>query len=104
MSDESMEDFLVGMSQTMVQTFYYMADGSHRTIDHATGVEEVWTPALMMSGDRKLAYKGYPGDASPESSWIKSRRWLQGETEVQAKAAIQSDINAGKIVVIEPVE
>ena len=54
-----------------------------------------------MSAQRKLAYAGSPGVAHDEQSWIKARQWLQGETKEQAAAAIQAEISAKRIIVIE---
>lgn len=53
-----------------------------------------------MTAPRKLAYAGQRGHVYSEKSWIDARRWLQGETEDQAKQAIEREIGAGKIVVV----
>ena len=54
--------------------------------------------------ERRLAHAGQPGIVHGESAWIASRRWLEGESEEAAKAAVQRDIDAGKIVVIKDQE
>lgn len=54
-----------------------------------------------MTDRRKLAYKGQPGEAHLESAWISARRWLQGENEEQAKAAIEKEISSGRVIIVE---
>lgn len=50
---------------------------------------------------RRLAYRSTPGESHTEAAWVSARRWLQGESEDQAKAAIQQDVTAGKVIVVE---